>query len=227
MPDVTTVTEEHLREERRTVESIIGGTVGGGVIAIAGAVLAIIGLADVYPRFLLAASTIAVGISFLLEGAAIATRLSDLLEDATEGRVQMAELGTGTTAETLAGIVGIVLGILGALDVAPTTVLPIAAIVYGAAAILASGTNISLNDLVAMHHEEHARARRVIRQVVFATTGLQVLVGLGAIVLGIIALSGERPYTLSLVAMLAIAGAFLLSNTAIASRMTAVLRRAY
>jgi hypothetical protein len=226
MPDVTTVSEEHLREERHTLESIIGGTVGGGVIAIAGAVLAIIGLADVYPRFLLAAATIAVGVSFLLEGAAIAARLSDLLEEVTEGRVQMAELGTGTTAETLAGITGITLGILGALNVAPTTVLPIAAIVFGAAAVLAAGTNVGINDLVAMHHEEHVRARRAIRQVIFATTGLQVLVGLGAIVLGIIALAGEYPYTISLVAVLAISGAFLLSNTAIAGRLSAVLRRA-
>jgi hypothetical protein len=226
MPDgTTTVSEEHLREERHTVESILGGTISGGVIAIAGIVLAIIGLANVYPRFLLAAATIAVGVSFLLEGATIATRLSDLLEEATEGRVQMAELGAGITAETLAGIVGITLGILGALDVIPTVLLPIAAIVFGAAAVLAAGTNISINDLVAIHHEEHARVRKVIRQVVFATTGLQVLVGLGAIVLGIIALAGEYPYTLALVAMLGVSGAFLLSNTAIAGRMSAVLRR--
>ena len=43
--------------------------------------------------------------------------------------------------------------------------------------------------------------------------------------LGIIALSGVYPLTLTLVAMLAVAGSFLLSNAAIASRMTAVLRR--
>jgi hypothetical protein len=227
MPDGTTVSEEHLREERHTLESIIGGTVGGGIIAIAGVVLAIIGLAGIYPRFLLVAATIAVGVSFLMEGAAIGARLSDLLEEATEGRVQLAELGTGTTAETLAGIVGIALGILAALNVVPATLLPVAAIVFGGAAILAAGTNISLNDLVVRHREEHAVARRVIRQAVYATTGLQVLVGLGAVALGIIALaSGEYAYTLSLIAMLGIAGAFLLSNTAIASRMTSVLRHA-
>jgi hypothetical protein len=225
MPDVTTVSEEHLREERHTVESILGGTVSGGVIAIAGIVLAIIGLAGVEPRWLLSAATIAVGVSFLLEGASIATRLSDLLEEATEGRVQMAELGTGVTAETLAGAAGIALGILAALNVVPLVLLPVAAIVFGAAAVLGAGTNVGINDLVTVHHEEHARARRVIRQAVFATTGLQVLVGLGAVTLGIIALAGQYPLTLTLVAMLGISGAFLLSNSAVAGRMVSVLRR--
>jgi uncharacterized membrane protein len=227
MPDGTTITEEHLHAERHAVETIIGGTIGGGVIAIAGIVLSIIGLAGVYPRWLLAAATIAVGVAFLIEGSTIASRLADLLHEHTEGRVQMAELGTGTTAETLAGLVGITLGIIGALNVAPAALLPIAAIVYGAAALLGSGTNVSLTRLLAMHKEESARAHQVMRQAVYATTGLQLLVGVGAIALGIIGLASNYPFTLSLVAMLAISGAFLLSNTAIASKMATALRREY
>jgi len=225
MPEGTTVTEEHVREDRRAVEAILGGSVGGGVIAIAGGVLAIIGLAGVEPRWLLAAATIAVGVSFLIEGATIAGRLADLLQEHTHGRVQMAEVGGGTTSETLAGIAGITLGILGALNVAPSVLLPIAAIVFGAAALMASGTNVAINQIAAFHSEESAMARRVMRQAVFATTGLQVLVGLGAVTLGIIALAGVYPFVLTLVAMLGISGAFLLSNTAIASRLAGTLRR--
>jgi hypothetical protein len=225
MPDGTTVSEEHLREERHAVETILGGTLGGGVIAIAGVVLAIVGLAGVEPRWLLGVATIAVGVSFLIEGATISSRLADLLHEHTEGRVQMAELGTGTTAETLAGVAGIALGILGILNVIPGVLLPVAAIVYGGAGVLGAGTNISINEMVLVHGEEHAMARRVIRRAVLATTGLQVLVGLGAITLGIIALAQIYPYYLSLVAMLGISGAFLLSNTAIAGRMMSALRR--
>jgi hypothetical protein len=224
MPDGTTITEEHLQEERRTIESLLGGTVGGGIIAAAAVVLAIIGLAGVYPRWLLGVATIAVGISFLIEGAAIASRLSELLHEATEGRVQMSELGGGVTGETLAGIGGIVLGVLGILNVLPSVLLPIAAIVYGAGLVLGAGANVRINELVVVHREEYPMARRIIRQAVMATTGLQVLVGLGAVALGIIALAGEYPFALSLVAMLAVAGAFLLSDTAIAGRMVSVLR---
>jgi len=60
---------------------------------------------------------------------------------------------------------------------------------------------------------------------VLATTGLQVLVGLGAITLGIIALAGIVPLTLSLVAMLGVGVMFLLTNAAIAGRMLSVLQR--
>jgi hypothetical protein len=225
MSDGTTITEEHLHEERHTVETILGGAIGGGIIAIAGAILAIIGLAGMEPRWLLGAATIAVGISFLIEGAAIATRLSDLLHETTEGRVQMSELGAGITGETLAGVVGVVLGILGILNVAPLSLLPIAAIIYGVALILGAGVNVRISEIRFAHREEEARARHVIHQAVLATTGFQILVGLGAITLGIIALADMYPLTLTLVAMLTIAGSFLLSNAAIASRLTTILRR--
>lgn len=225
MSDGTTITEEHLHEERRTVETILGGAIGGGIIAIAGAILAIVGLAGMEPRWLLGVATIAVGVSFLIEGAAIATRLSDLLHETTEGRVQMSELGAGITGETLAGVIGIVLGILGILNVLPLVLLPIAAIVYGAALILGAGANVRISEITFARREAEAMARNVIRQAVLATTGFQILVGLGAVTLGIIALAQVYPLTLSLVAMLAVAGSFLLSNAAIASRMTSVLRR--
>jgi hypothetical protein len=199
--------------------------VGGGIIALAGVVLAIVGLASDYPRWLLGAATIAVGISFLIEGAAIASRLSELLHETTAGRVEMGELGTGVTGETLAGIVGIVLGILGSLNVYPNVVLPIAAIVYGAGLILGAGANLRINELIVVHREDTVAARQAIRQAVLATTGLQVFVGLAAVILGIVALAGSYPITLSLVAMLLIAGAFVLSDTAIAGRLMSVLRR--
>jgi hypothetical protein len=224
MPDATTITEERLQEERRTIETLLGGTVGGGVIAIAGVVLAIIGLTGTYPRWLLGAATIAVGISFLIEGAAIASRLAELLHESTGGRVQMSELGSGVTGETLAGIAGITLGVLGSLNVFPEVLLPIAAIVYGAGLILGAGANIGINELAVIHREDQAMARHVIRQAVLATTGLQVFVGLVAVTLGIIGLASAYPITLSLVAMLTVAGAFVLSNTAIAGRMLSVLR---
>ena len=226
MPDgTTTITEEHLQEERRTVETILGGTIGGGIIAVAGVVLAIIGLAGTYPRWLLGAATIAVGISFLLEGAAIASRLAELVHESTKGRVEMSQLGSGVTGETLAGIVGIVLGILGSLNVYPAVLLPVAAIVYGAGLILGAGANVRVNELIVGHREEEATARFAIRQAVLATTGLQVFIGLAAVTLGIIALASAYPITLSLVAMLIVAGAFVLSDTAIAGRLLSVLRR--
>ncbi len=225
MPDGTTITEEHVQEERRTVETLLGGTVGGGIIAVAAVVLAIIGLAGTYPRWLLGAATIAVGIAFLIEGAAIASRLAELVHESTKGRVEMSELGSGVTGETLAGIVGIVLGVLGSLNVYPEVLLPVAAIVYGAGLILGAAANVRINELIVVHREEEATARFAIRQAVLATTGLQVFVGLASVTLGIIALASAYPITLSLVAMLLAAGSFALSDTAIAGRLPALAPR--
>jgi hypothetical protein len=219
------MTEEHVQEERRTIETLLGGTVGGGVVAVAGVVLAIIGLSGTYPRWLLGAATIAVGISFLIEGAAIASRLAELLHESTGGRVEMSELSSGVTGETLAGIVGVVLGVLGSLNVYPEVLLPVAAIVFGAGLILGAGANVRINELVVIHREDQAAARYAIRQAVLATTGLQVFVGLAAVTLGIIALASSYPITLGLVATLAVSGAFVLSDTAIAGRLLTVLRR--
>jgi hypothetical protein len=137
----------------------------------------------------------------------------------------MGELGSGVTGETLAGITGIVLGVLGCLNVYPAVLLPVAAIVFGAGLILGAGANVRINELIAVHREDEAKARYAIRQAVLATTGLQVFIGLAAVTLGIIALASSYPITLGLVAMLAISGSFVLSDSAIAGRLLTVLRR--
>ena len=213
--------EEHLR---RREEVALGGTTTSGLIAGVAAVLAIIGLAGLYPGWLVGISTIVLGISFLFEGGAIVARRSALLHEATEGRVQLAELGAGMTSEVLAGLVGIVLGILALATVLPAVLIPCAIILFGAALVFGSGANVRINDLAIAYRDEHPVARRVIREAVLATTGLQLLIGIGAITLGIVALVGIIPLALSLVAVLAIGGMFLLSNATIAGRMISILR---
>jgi hypothetical protein len=217
--------ERRMPEEEHIKEVAIGGTTISGVLAVAAGVLSIIGLANAFPGWMVTIATIVLGVSFLFEGGAIVARLSALLHEVTEGRIQMAELGAGTTSETLAGITGIVLGILGLLGVLPAVLIPSAAIVFGAALVIGAGANIRVNDMVMTYRHEHPMARQVAREAVLATTGLQVLTGLGAITLGIIALAGIVPLTLSLVAMLGIGAMFLLSNAAIAGRMLSVLQR--
>jgi hypothetical protein len=214
----------HEEEEQRR-EIAIGGTAIGGLVAAGAAVLSIIGLLNVYPAWMVTIATIALGVSFLFEGGAIVARLSALLHETTEGRVQMAELGAGITGETLAGIAGIVLGILGLVGILPAVLVPSAAIVFGAALVIGAGTRIRLDDIVMTYRQEHPMARQVAHQSVLATTGVQVLVGLGAITFGIIALAGYAPLTLSLVSILVIGVMFILSNAAIAGRMLSVFQR--
>ncbi len=230
MPDGTTIEhreEATLAEERRTIETILGGTVVGGIIAAGALVLSIIGLSGAWPAWMLSIAVIALGASFLFEGAAIATRISRLLHEATEGKVEMAELGGGTGAETLTGIAGIVLGILDLANVYPMILLPVAAIVFGIGLIFGAGTNVRLNEIELTHKHESPMARHIARQAVRGATGFQIIAGLAGIVLGIIGLASNYPLTLALVATLIISGTFLLSNTAIAGRLLTIFPRQY
>jgi hypothetical protein len=68
-------------------------------------------------------------------------------------------------------------------------------------------------------------SRRVASEMVSASTGAQFLVGLAALVLGIIALAGAYTPTLALVAFLCLGIVVLLSGTAVAGKMAAMLYR--
>ena len=82
-----------------------------------------------------------------------------------------------------------------------------------------------INELIVVHQEEMRVARYAVRQAVLAMTGLQVFIGLAAATSGNHCLGRLVPDHLSLVAMLAVSGAFVLSDAAIAGRLLTVLRR--
>ena len=227
-----TLPEQEIREERRTRpeqrrrgEVVFGGSMVGGLIAAIAGILAIIGLAGAYPLLMVGIATIALGVSFLFKGATTIGQLYRLLDETGEARVPMGELGAGTTGETFAGIAGIVLGILAVLNVIPGVLIPWAAIVFGGAFVIGAGANVRVHEMLITWRQEHPIARQVGRQVVLATTGLEVLGGLSAITLGILALARVTPLGLSLAAMLSIAVVFVLSNAAISGRILAGLQR--
>ena len=182
MADVTT--HPHMYSERVTAKLILGGALAETITAVGTLVLAIIGLAGFMPMVMLSIATIGLGISFLFEGGAVASRLSDLLSEITEGRIDIAELGGGLSAEFIGGLGGIALGILALVSVLPLTLTAIAVIVFGGALLLGAGVKVRINHLF-LGNEEHHMAREVARQAVMASSGVQILVGLGAIVLGI------------------------------------------
>jgi hypothetical protein len=188
----------------------MAGRIVAGIAAVA---ISIIGLAQVFPEILVSIATLAVGVALLFEGGAMAARFSDLVPE-MEKSAERVRWG-GLTAEFLAGAAGIALGILALLHLAPMVLVPIAAIVYGCALILDSGVNHRLRSLEAQKSGVHGSGNIQV---------LVVLVGVGAVTLGILALVGIVPMVLSLVAMLGIGGANLLSGSMIGGRMLSALR---
>ena len=74
----------------------------------------------------------------------------ELLSEAGANRtVTASAVSRGLTAEFLAGIAGIVLGLLALLRIVPMTLLLVAVITYGGTLMLTSGESLWLNSLVA------------------------------------------------------------------------------
>jgi hypothetical protein len=220
----STVSREVELERQKSIKVVAGGSITEALCGAATVVLAILGLAGIWPGYMLAIATIAFGVALLAQGGAIAARYSRLLRETTPYEWDArTEIGGGMGAEFLAGGAGVVLGILGLAGIGLTTLIPIAVIVFGGALLLGSSATADLSTLTA--HPSNERFAHIARQASVAASGAQVLVGIAAIVLGIIALVGIDPVLVTLVALLVVGASVLFSGTAVSSRMASVMRR--
>jgi hypothetical protein len=165
-----------------------------------------------------------IGIAPARPSSAIAARFSSVRAEHVETREDTAELGGGIAAEAVAGIAGIALGVLALLRVVPLTLASIAIIVFGGALLLGSGASSRINAPPVQAGE--GGTRRVAREGVYVSTGGHVLIGIAAVVLGILALLGMRPLLFDLIAVLAVAFALLfLSGTIVGRRARRAVHR--
>lgn len=219
----TVITSPEARHIAMSVGTDSTAEIIGGAAAI---MLTILGLANVAPDLMLAIATIAIGIALLFEGGSIAAEFTQLVSRTADNTFQTVEMGSGMTAEMLAGIAGIVLGILALLGLVPLILSASAVIVYGVALTLSSGMTMRLNDLKFEETEvTHQRTQKLAHEAVTATVGTQILIGLSAGVLGILALVGIASTVLVLVALLAIGTSLLLSGGAVGGRLISLFRR--
>ena len=170
-------------------------------------------------------ATIAIGVALVFEGGSIAAEYSRIISKTAENSTQTVEVGGGMTAEMLAGIAGIVLGILALLGLDSPTLSAAAVIVFGAALSLSSGMISRLNELKIEVSGAQRTAQKVAHEAVSAAAGTQVLVGLAAGVLGILALVGIAPTVLVLVGLLTVGTSLLLSGGAVSGRLISLFHR--
>ena len=129
-----------------------------------------------------------------------------------------AELGGGISAAFLGGTAGVVLGLLTLLGTYGEVLLPIAAIVLGGTLLLTCGSTSKVNYLRMIGTEAEREQQALAREAVAAAAGLQVLFGLGVVVLGILALLQIHWTVLTLVGLLAVSVSMVLSGAAISGR---------
>ncbi len=215
--------------EKRSVEAAGAGAATEAIGAAAAIVLAIIGLSGALPMAMMAIATIVLGAALLLDAGAVAARYRRLVGESFggEGRAVRAEVGGGMSAESIAGVAGIVLGILALLGLYPVVLSSIALIAFGAGLLFGSGAKGRFASLSTERHDLAATTRRVLDEALNFTAGGEVLVGIGAVVLGILALLGLQPVTLVLVGYLAVGVTMLFSGSALGARMFSILRHSH
>jgi hypothetical protein len=218
-----------VEQERHAIEEVGGGSIVESIGGIGALVLSILGLIGFIPISMASVAAIAAGGALLIGGGTLASQYTRIFSGARP-RLSHSLIGGGMAMESLAGFAGIVLGILSLLGIHSLVLLAAAVIVLGCALLLASGA-ISRLTMLPMREPfgtvEHAREaeheryheRYMARDALYAASGSEALIGAGAIVLGILSLSGIAPLALILVALLAIGASILLAGSSVAGRM--------
>lgn len=214
----------HEREYPRSETSTLGAVTGGASFeTLAGAtavVVSILALAGIAPFTLAAIATIAIGCALLAYGLAIAARWRETLRT-KEGR---AEAGTASGVDMLAGAAGVVLGVLVLVGIMPELLLAIAAIVFGGALVIGA---LGQTQLASVTYERNERFDKALRRTMKGAGGIMVVVGAGAIVLAILGLLGFGTlFTMSVVALLAVGCALVISGLSTAAEFGHRLKEA-
>jgi len=178
--------------------------------AIAAVILAIIGLAGILSNLMASVATIVVGAGILVEGWAVSSSYRQF-SSANAAPGQAGGLNGALTAEFMGGMAGIILGILALFRMVPDTLLAVALLVYGVTLLL-SNMAASHASWLAQALAQGGSTPSGVSGIAPTTPSGQLLVGLGAVVLGILAVIGLVPMTLVLVGLLSLAAVMLLTQ---------------
>jgi hypothetical protein len=183
---------------------------GEGAAGIAVIVLTIIGLAAVASASMASIATIVIGAGLLVEAANTAMEYGRVTQVGT-AVTEVAEPGADMTVEFMAGGAGIVLGILALIGINAVHLVPAALIVFGAALLLAGASPTLIGTV--MPGEGMSRSVSW-RSELAPARGIQMLIGVAAVILGILSLVIMADNAvLALVGLLAV-GAGLLATSA-------------
>jgi hypothetical protein len=188
------------------------GLLTEGAAGIAVIVLAVIALAGVSANALASIATIIIGVGLMVQAFNAAAEASRELNASGTGAIvadRGAEIGGEVMIGIVAGLTGIVLGILGLVAINTPYMLPAALIVFGGALIL-SGAVAARGRMVATTMTASGAPVQVSYHGSTAISGLEILVGFAAVILGILALLLASSGILVLVGFIAVGAALLM-----------------
>jgi hypothetical protein len=185
------------------------GLLTEGAAGIAVIVLAIIALAGVSAEALTSIAAIVIGVGLMVQAFNSAAEHSKMMTaNAATSAHAAADFGGDVMVDCMCGLTGIVLGILALVGMNAAHLLPPALIVFGGA-LLVSGAVSARPRTLAMSGSG-SEAMSVTYQGSAAAGGMEILIGLAAIVLGILSLLTTGTWVLVLVGFIAVGAAMLL-----------------
>jgi len=214
------------RTQLRFAETAAYGGLLDALGGIAAVVLSIVGLTGVDPAGMAGIATVVLGAALLIQGGSILSEYAHILFPAEPG-VGDGVRADGLSAMLLVGAGGIVLGVLALLGIATTGLTAIAAIAFGSALILGSGSVRQLYQLE-MQALQASPTRSIsglfASQLATGSSGIQLLAGLAAVVLGILALAGYPPELMTLSALLVLGATVVLTGGALGGLLLSFVR---
>ncbi|MGA9794148.1 MAG: hypothetical protein WBQ17_01310 [Rhizomicrobium sp.] len=225
MATITSYTDKGLARVE-TTGSIVEAA--GGIAVI---VLSIIGLTRADAGSLTSIAVIILGAAMLAEGSSIATEFSRLLSLTGASTLNGAEMGGGMLSEVVIGAGILVLGVLSLLGVSGATLVPVAVIAGGGLLLVSAPSVQRMNEVRISTFEIPESGQQLIQAAGSGAAGFQVLCGLAAVVLGILALTGTGTSTTgpegmyALIGLLVLGASILISGTVVTSNMMRLLKR--
>lgn len=194
------------------------GLLTEGAAGIAVIVLAVIALAGISAGVLVPIATIVIGVGLMVQAFNSAAGNSR----AIGGAAASPDLGGEMMVDCLCGVTGIVLGILALVGVNAAHLVPSALIVFGGALLLSGAISMRPRTLP-VATSSGAEAQLVSYQGSAAASGMEVLIGIAAIVLGILSLIFMTSWVLVLVGFIAVGAALLLVSATFGGAVTRLM----
>ncbi|HTW39236.1 MAG TPA: hypothetical protein VMD49_11765 [Steroidobacteraceae bacterium] len=216
--------------ETRSTEVAAYGGLMDAIGGIATAVLAIIALTGFAPGALAAVATIVFGAALITQAGALFSEYSSLILPRRAAASMGAETlgGDSLSAMLVVGASGVVLGILALLGIASTVLVAAAIIAFGSALILSASSTRQLFQLQSALREAaltQSGGELIAGRMVAGSGGVQLLAGLAATVLGILAVSGVYSEALILVALLVLGITVMMTGGALSGMVMGFMQR--
>ncbi|MGH7125604.1 MAG: hypothetical protein ACREFI_14610 [Stellaceae bacterium] len=191
----------------RITEAEPVGLLTEGAAGIAVIVLSVIALAGIAVEGLVSIATIVIGVGLMVQAFNSAAEHAKAMTVGAEAGARSVEPTGDVMADCLCGVTGIVLGILALVGINAAHLVPAALIVFGGSLLLSG----------AMSMGDRGSA---------AAGGMEILIGMAAIVLGILSLILMASSVLVLVGFIAVGAAMLLVSASFSGAMMRLLTAA-